>query len=211
VAGGMSAAFEAILFDFDGVLVDTEPLHYECWLETISRHGLTLPWEEYVAKCIGISDKTMIQALCDANGRPDLFDVIWAEYPSKKALFRERAVAKVPMLEATRGLLRSLTGYKLAVVSSSGRTEVEPILAAAGVLDCFDTLVTGREAGELKPSPDPYLAAAARLGVTRALVVEDSEAGIASGRAAGFEVLAIPSAEAMPRLLQQRLKSAASC
>ena len=202
---GMGNTFEAILFDFDGVLVDSEPLHYECWCETIAPHGLTLSWEEYAANCIGVSDKGMIQALCEVSGRPEQFGAVWADYALKKALFRRRAVEKVPMPEATRELLASLDGYRLAVVSSSGRTEIEPILEAAGVADRFETLVTGDEVRELKPSPEPYLTAAARLGVSRALVVEDSAAGIASGRAAGFEVLEVGRAEELAGLLRRRL------
>lgn len=199
-------SFEAILFDFDGVLVDSEPLHYECWCETIAPHGLTLSWENYAANCIGVSDKAMIETLCRVTGRPELFSAVWDDYPKKKALFRRRAVEKVPMPESTRELLASLpASYRLAVVSSSGRAEIEPVLEAAGVRAHFEMLVTGEDVRQLKPSPEPYQTAAARLGIARALVVEDSPAGIASGRAAGFEVLEIPHAERMPELLRVRL------
>lgn len=199
-------SFEAILFDFDGVLVDSEPVHYDCWCEIIAPHGLTLSWENYSANCIGVSDKAMIETLCRVTGRPDLFDAVWADYPAKKALFRRRAVEKVPMPEPTRELFARLEGYRLAVVSSSGRAEIEPVLEAAGVRRHFETLVTGDDVRALKPSPEPYQTAAARLGITgRALVVEDSPAGIASGRAAGYEVLEIPEAGRMAELLARRL------
>ncbi len=200
-------SFEAILFDFDGVLVDSEPLHYECWCETIAPHGLELSWDNYAANCIGVSDKAMIETLCRVTGRPELFTAVWDDYPKKKALFRRRAVEKVPMPESTRALLAALpASYRLAVVSSSGRAEIEPVLEAAGVRAHFEMLVTGEDVRQLKPSPEPYQTAAARLGIARALVVEDSPAGIASGRAAGFEVLEIPHAERMPELLRTRLR-----
>jgi sugar-phosphatase len=102
-------------------------------------------------------------------------------------------------------MLRSIAGYRLAVVSSSGRREIEPALEAAGVRPVFETIVTGEDVLELKPSPEPYRTAADRLGVKRAIVVEDSEAGVASGLAAGFEVLRVPSAESMAALLRTRL------
>jgi sugar-phosphatase len=111
------------------------------------------------------------------------------------------------MPHSTRELLASLDGYRLAVVSSSGRAEIEPVLEAAGVRRHFQTIVTGEDVRELKPSPEPYRTAAARLGITRALVVEDSPAGIASGRAAGFEVLEIVEAEQMAGLLRARLEA----
>ena len=201
------SGFEAILFDFDGVLVDSEPLHYECWCEIIAPHGLVLTWENYAANCIGVSDRAMIETLCRVTGRPESFDAIWAQYPAKKTLFRRRAVENVPMPHSTRELLASLDGYRLAVVSSSGRAEIEPVLEAAGVRRHFQTIVTGEDVRELKPSPEPYRTAAARLGITRALVVEDSPSGIASGRAAGFEVLEIVEAEQMAGLLRARLEA----
>jgi HAD superfamily hydrolase (TIGR01509 family) len=94
---------------------------------------------------------------------------------------------------------------RLAVVSSSGRDEIEPVLTANGIRERFGALVCREDVTEYKPAPAPYLKAAELLQVTRALVVEDSQAGIASGRAAGFEVLEIPAAERMPELLRQRL------
>lgn len=200
------SSFEAILFDFDGVLVDSEPLHYECWCEIIEPHGLVLSWDNYATNCIGVSDRAMIETLCRITGHPSRFDAIWAEYPAKKALFRRRAVENVPMPEATRNLVASLDGYRLAVVSSSGRAEIEPVLEAAGVRQFFELLVTGEDVRELKPSPEPYETAAARMGVSRALVLEDSQAGIASGRAAGFEVLEIGHAAEMASLLKRRLE-----
>jgi HAD superfamily hydrolase (TIGR01509 family) len=90
------------------------------------------------------------------------------------------------------GCLGELHGvYKLAVVTSSATTEIVPILTAGGIRQHFDTLVGGEDVQNHKPAPDPYLLAAQRLGVRTALVVEDSQVGMTSGRAAGFEVLAV--------------------
>jgi HAD superfamily hydrolase (TIGR01509 family) len=97
-----------------------------------------------------------------------------------------------PFDPSLAGFLGELHGaYKLAVVTSSATTEIAPILAAGGIGHHFDTLVGGEDVKRHKPAPDPYLLAAQRLGVRAALVVEDSEPGLASGRAAGFEVLAV--------------------
>jgi beta-phosphoglucomutase len=186
-------SFDAILFDFDGVLVDSEPLHYQCWCDILIRYGFRLGWDDYEKNCIGVSDKAMIRALCRIAGRDELFDSIWSDYPLKKAMFRDRIANDVPMPEETRELLLSLRGYRLAVVSSSGRQEIEPALESAGVRGAFETVVTGEDVAELKPSPEPYLTAAARLAARRPLVVEDSHAGIAAGMAAGFEVVRIPA------------------
>jgi HAD superfamily hydrolase (TIGR01509 family) len=95
--------------------------------------------------------------------------------------------AITPEVRALIGDLRN--AYKLAIVTSSGRREVEPILEAAGLLPSLDTVVYGDDVKNHKPAPDPYRLAVKRLGITRALVIEDSFAGIASARSAGLDVL----------------------
>jgi len=92
------------------------------------------------------------------------------------------------------------------VVSSSGRREVEPLLVAGGLRPYFATIVAGDDVERHKPAPEPYLTAARRLGVRRALVVEDSEPGEASGRAAGFDVLRIERADRLSEALADYLK-----
>jgi beta-phosphoglucomutase len=201
-AGGL----EAILFDFDGVLVDSEPLHFQCWNATLEPFGLSIEWDRYVKHCIGVSDKEMVFRLCELSGQSQAFDDVWRRYPHKKEMFRNRMAENIPMLEETRELLRSIRSLPLAVVSSSGRSEVEPPLVAAGVRDYFQTVVCGDDVQSLKPSPEPYLLAAKRLGVKRALVVEDSEAGIASGKAAGFEVVRVRSVATMAAQVRERLQ-----
>jgi HAD superfamily hydrolase (TIGR01509 family) len=107
-------------------------------------------------------------------------------------LFQARMAQLPPFDPSLDGFLGELHGaYKLAVVTSSATTEIAPILAAGGIGRHFDTLVGGEDVQHHKPAPDPYLLAAQRLGVHAALVVEDSQVGLASGRAAGFEVLAV--------------------
>jgi beta-phosphoglucomutase len=194
--------FDSILFDFDGVLADTEPIHYQCWLEVLEPFGIRPTWAFYQQECIGISDRLMVERI----STPALFDLIWPKYSSKQALFRHKLTLKSPFLPETVAMIAELSPrYKLAVVSSSGRTEIEPPLVRAGLRDHFQAMVCGKEAGNLKPAPDPYLLAAELLGAKRPLVVEDSAAGEASGRAAGFEVLRVTSAESVPSELRRIL------
>ncbi len=183
--------YQAVLFDFDGVLVNSEPVHYECWCEVLKPYGFDLDWETYARNCIGISDRKMLEKFAADVGPPVELEMLLAEYPRKKEMFRARMETAAVFNADTIEMLSSLDGYKLAVVSSSARSEVEPTLVRFGVRDRFDAIVCGWEAAKLKPAPDPYLKAAEMLGVTRALVVEDSDAGETSGRAAGFDVLRI--------------------
>jgi beta-phosphoglucomutase len=182
--------YEAVIFDFDGVLVDSEPVHYQCWLDILKPHGVTLDWKTYSDTFIGISDRSMVSLLCEQTTPPLEFDRLWAEYPRKKELFRERMNRADAIEDVVLHLVSSLRPhYKLAVVTSSGQREVEPILAATGMLSRLDTVVYGGDVKNLKPAPDPYLLAVERLGVSRAIAIEDSKAGIASARAAGLDVI----------------------
>lgn len=197
--------YEAILFDFDGVLVDSEPVHFECWREILREYGFELEWPVYQANFIGVADRHMLLKVVEVVGPPLEFDELAAQYPRKKAMFRERVATADVMNEETRRMVASLEGYRLAVVSSSARTEVEPTLIRYGIRPFFEVLVCGWEAERLKPAPDPYLKAAALLAVRKALVVEDSDAGEQSGRAAGFDVLRVQSAAEVPRKLESYL------
>lgn len=198
--------YDAILFDFDGVLVDSEPVHHAVWQEVLAPHGITLSWDEYQRRCIGVSDREMIRELCGIAGRPDQFDSLWKEYPRKRAILRERMLAAPPAFADSIALVHELAAsLPLAVVTSSARNEVEPVLERMGILKRFQTCVFGEDVRRLKPDPEPYLTAAARLNVIRPLVVEDSGAGCASGNAAGFEVIRVSSASTVAAELRQVL------
>lgn len=198
-------SYEAILFDFDGVLVDSEPVHFICWQEVLSKFGLTLDWATYCEKGIGVSDRTLLAIMANQSTPPLDIELLVAEYPHKKELFLRRMLDEPGVSQDTVDLLDSLSDYKLAVVTSSGRAEVEPILANAGILERFQTVVYGGDVKRLKPAPDPYRLAVERLGVVSALVIEDSEAGEESGRAAGLEVLRVHNQKEVPRMVREKL------
>ena len=198
-------ALEAIFFDFDGVLLDTEPVHWACWAEVLAPAGLILTWDYYRDHCIGIDDRDMLRAMARQADPPRDWDSLWALYPAKKLLFQAR-MSVPPFEPALAGMLPGLhRQFKMAVVSSSSCSEIAPLLVAGGIREHFDTIVGGDDVNRHKPAPDPYLLAASRLGVDTALVLEDSAAGIASGRAAGFEVLTVRHPAEVAGLLRERL------
>lgn len=200
--------FDAILFDFDGVLVDSEPVHYACWRDALSEIGVTLTWDFFQEQCVGLDDRSMMALLAARSNPPRAFEELWARHPAKKELFRARMLADPPFAPGLAELLGGLRAqYKLALVTSSSRAEVDPVLAAGGLASCFDAMVCGRDAGALKPAPEPYLLAAKLLGAARPLAVEDSQPGLASARAAGFPVVAVPNAAGMPEAVLRALGS----
>lgn len=199
-------AFDAVLFDFDGVLLDTEPVHCACWGEVLAPLGVPLSWEFYSARCIGIDDRQMLRMMASQGNPPRDWRDLWAQYPAKKALFRSRMQGNPPFDPALAGALAALRPkHKLAVVSSSSVSEIEPLLVSGGIREHFETVIGGESVRKMKPHPEPYLLAAERLGAKSPLVLEDSEAGLASGRAAGFQVRAIKHPSEVPQLLRELL------
>ena len=198
--------YDAILFDFDGVLVNSEPVHFQCWGEILSEFGLSLEWQAWCDECIGVSDRQMLQRMSRRVTPPIEFEILYATYPRKRARFREIMLREMPFFPGAAALLESLSSYRLAVVTSSGRDEVEPILEKAGLLDFFGAAVYFQDVKNIKPHPEPYLRAAGLLGATMPLVVEDSEAGEESGRSAGFDVLRVSSADEVPEALARKLQ-----
>jgi len=198
--------YDAILFDFDGVLADTEPLHHACWSEVLAPLGIDLDWETYRTRCIGPSDWDIMVML--ANQHEPKLDphVLYQTRPAKQRMFAARLTAARPIKPDVVDLINELYSYRLGVVTSSDASEIEPALIASGIRPRLDVLVTASDVSNPKPAPDPYLLAASKIGAERPLVVEDSLTGVASAQAAGFDVLRVESAESMPKALRAYLR-----
>lgn len=198
--------FDAVLFDFDGVLLDSEPVHCDCWIEALRPLGVPLTRESYAANCVGISDREMMRVFEGLSDPPADLARLRESHQRKKKMFRERMAVDPPFAPSIAEFLRTLAGkYKLGVVSTSAHYEIEPLLEMAGLRAYLDTIV-GYEDTELhKPAPDPYLLAGGRLGTSRALALEDSAAGLASARAAGFEAVHIASPATLVATVRERL------
>jgi beta-phosphoglucomutase len=185
----------AIFFDFDGVLVDSEPLHWETWSCVLKPKGIEISFQDYCRRFIGVSNRTMIRELCRDVGLsfdPEQFQVWYAE---KRALYAQRDL-RVPD-NLAHFIREDLNGYRLGVVSSSRRSEVEPYLVQSGVRERIDVLVCAEDSAELKPSPQPYIRAAhlAGLPACECLAVEDSDAGQESATGAGMQVARVRGPE----------------
>lgn len=198
--------FQAVIFDFDGVLVDSEPLHYHAWSEALAPLGVQVSEEVYHERFIGIEDRGAIEWLASAHPTHS-FEDLWATFPRKQELFLERILAEPLVPEASRKLFEQLKveGYLLGVVSSSSRCEVWPVLELNGVRHLFDLGVFAEDVVRKKPHPEPYQKALEAMGVQQALVLEDSNAGIASATAAGCEVIRVTDVTQMAVQVRERL------
>lgn len=181
---------EALVFDYDGVIADTEPMHWKSWAALLSTFGVEFGWEEYCEFGLGISDAQIYEQFRKKATLPDADEFSRLNLERKERV-REWSMKEIPISHETVALLKVLGNRHIGLVTSSGRREVEPVLRAAGIFERFSAMVFGEDVERLKPSPEPYLLIAQRLGVQTGIAFEDSESGLESARAAGFRAVKI--------------------
>jgi len=196
---------EALVFDYDGVVANTEPLHWKSWAILLSRYGVELPWEEYCRIGRGVSDRQMYEHFRARMSGVDEGEFI-RQNSERKRLVRELSLKASPIAPQTIALLKSLEDHRLGLVTSSERADVKPILQAAGISELFDAMVFGDDVAAPKPSPAPYLIIAERLGVKTGFAFEDSEAGLESARSAGFRSIRVERPEDLPELVKRIIR-----
>jgi HAD superfamily hydrolase (TIGR01509 family) len=186
-----AGAFRAYLFDCDGTIADSMPLHYIAWKTVLAE------WNCEYAEDLFYSwgGKPVRNIIADLNEIHGLEMPIDAVATKKEALYLEQ----LPRLKAIPEVLEHIEAehgrIPFAVVSGSRRSSVVGSLTAIGLLDKFDTIVAAEDYTRGKPAPDAFLLAAARLGVapTDCLVFEDTDLGIEAATAAGMASVKVPS------------------
>ena len=183
---------EAVIFDMDGLMFDTERLARDAWRRAMAEHGYALGDDVYLT-AVGRTVEGACRAFVDALG-PDL---PIADIEAAKARYLRAMLALGPPLKP--GLLALLDdleelGLATAVASATARPEVERRLAGAGLLGRFGAAAGGDEVARGKPAPDLFRLAGERLGVSPAvcMALEDSEAGVRAAVAAGMAVVMVP-------------------
>jgi HAD superfamily hydrolase (TIGR01509 family) len=195
-----------LIFDYDGVVADTEPLHWKTWARILEPRGIQFNWDQYCRFGRGIHDAQMIDRLSVLFNEPSLPTVLEELITRHNELMRELCASALPIGSGTVELLHSLRNYRLGLVTGSPRSEVEPVLRAAGVFECFNAMVFRDDVEHHKPSPDPYLLLGSLLGVKTGLAFEDSEAGIASAQSAGFLAISVDAPEHLPEIVMRAIR-----
>jgi len=184
----------AIIFDMDGVLVDTYQAHFESWRAVAAEEGLTVT-EDQFAPTFGRTSREIIAALWTEHRYDD--DEIARLDDRKEAAFREIIRVRFPAMPGATELLRSLdeAGFALAVGSSGPPENIELVLDGLGARAMFEAIVTGRDVTRGKPDPQVFLLASQRLGVSpeRCAVIEDAPPGVAAANAAGMASIGLVS------------------
>lgn len=200
----------AVLFDFDGTLVDSEYLHHESWLEAVEPWGVSLGWEEYKRQLVGISDRRASEFFVALAGLEPTPERLETGRGRKHCAYRRRAVQELAIDPRVREWIHSHhQNVPLGVVSSSAIPDVVPILERQGVANALRFVLCGDHVERLKPDPLPYLQALAKLraalpGLSAAecLVFEDSATGVRSATDAGMTVHRLASPRDLPAALQ---------
>lgn len=176
----------AIVFDFNGTLSEDEPVLCEIFMELFAEHGEPLSAQEYFDRLAGLSDPEIVRTWLGAD-HPDVDAVIDERVARYRAAVGDGSTVPRHVRDAVH---YAAARVPLAVCSGAARAEIDPVLAAAGLADCFTAIVSSDDVRRGKPDPEGYLKAVAALGTRDALVFEDTESGIASAKAAGLRVIA---------------------
>ena len=184
----------AVVFDFDGVLADTEGLHLRAFQDVFAVRGWTLERAEYFDRYLGFDDRELVRAFAADSSRSLSSadeDIIIAD---KARLYEQRAAAgSILFPGAARTIARLGAAFRLAIASGSLRGEIAAVLAANDLTRAIAAVIGADDVARSKPAPDAYAAAVAALGVapSDAVAIEDSRWGLVSARAAGLRTIGI--------------------
>ena len=198
---------QAVAFDFDGVLANSEPLHFRAYRDVLGEEGVTLAEADYYAKYLGYDDVgafAAISADCHLDWSVERLDALVERKARRMDMFaRDDSVLFPGAVDAVR---RLATRCPLAIVSGALRREIERILDHADLSRYFTLIISAEDAPASKPAPDPYLRAIERLSVGSAVspagcvAIEDSRWGLESAIAAGLLTVAVTHTYQAPEL-----------
>ena len=203
----MTRALQAIVFDFDGVIANSEPLHMRAFQDVLGEEGYALTQRDYYDSYLGYDDVGVFAAVASDQGRP-LSDMRIADFVSRKGQRIQQLLSAGEVLfpGAADFIRVSAAAVPIAIASGAQRHEIVEILDAVDLRGCFATIVAAGDTPSGKPAPDPYRLAFERLCAAhgalteeRCVAIEDSRWGLESARGAGFRCVGVtnsyPAAE----------------
>ncbi len=201
---------DAVIFDFDGVVVDSEPVHFARFRDVLATVGLELTEADYYDKYLGYDDHDCLLIAAGDRGvelaEPQIAELTAAKTELVQQTFRE----SIEALPGAVAIIRAISAASVPLAICSGALRDEIVLASRtiGVLDCFQVIVAAKDVSRGKPDSEGYLVARDKLAHAagkdlrsqRCVVIEDSPAGIEAGKAAGMKVLAVATSYAAAHL-----------
>ena len=223
-------SLRAIVFDFDGVIANSEPLHFRGYRDVLADEGIALTERDYYTEYLGFDDVGAFEAVAARHGATWTRARIDALVARKAARLEELERDVSVLFPGAAGAIRlASAAMPIAIASGARGEEIRRVLIREGLLNCFTAIVAAEDTPVSKPAPDPYRRAVALLGAAldqlrpaECIAIEDSHWGLESARAAGLRTVAvlttygadqlradltIPSLEAMDLALFTRLCS----
>ena len=202
-------ALHAIVFDFDGVIVDTERLHLLAYQDILAPKGITISSDDYLARYLGYDDVGVFRAIGKDQGLPMDDERITALCAEKCRRYEELSAAGEMLFPGAADFIRAAAAaVPIAIASGSLTYEIEEILERTGLRPLFTVIVGADQTERSKPSPDPYVTAFARLRALtgrdlnpcRTVAIEDTKWGLASARGADLRCVAVTNTYSEPEL-----------
>jgi beta-phosphoglucomutase len=203
----------AIIFDFNGILVDDEPIHLEMFQRVLREEGISLSQKDYYEHYLGMDDRSCFKAAYAENGR-SLDEGTQTQLVRRKAAYYQQALQKgLAVFPGVENLIVPLAAsYPLAIASGALRNEIEEILQTIGLGKYFQVIVSAEDVSDGKPNPEIFLKALTLLNQLKlrsrlispaeCLVIEDSKEGILGAHRAGMKCLAVTNSHAAPLLAE---------
>ncbi len=196
------ALVDSIVFDFDGVIADSEPLHYEAFVTVSRRFGLDFDYEEYERRYIGFDDRDAFRTMLEVAGAaPPDPERLAALTDDKAAAFERRVAAGIEALPGAVALIDdAMSTLPIAIASGATRRDIDLILDRLDLADRFEVIVSADDVVRSKPDPETYRLAVQHLAARHpdraiephgCVAIEDTTAGLASARGAGLHTLGV--------------------
>lgn len=193
---------QAIIFDFDGVIADSEPQHLRAFQQALGDEGITLDRADYYTRYLGFDDVGLVRQLAKDRGLAWSDRHVAALVARKGVVLQQLLNAGAVLFPGAADFIRqAAAAVPVAIASGALRHEIDEIVGAAGIRSLFAAIVASGDTPESKPSPAPYRLAFARLcectgrplDPSRTVAIEDSRWGLASARGAGLRCVGVTS------------------
>ncbi|MGB7207178.1 MAG: HAD family phosphatase [Pyrinomonadaceae bacterium] len=194
---------KAILMDFNGVIIDDEPIQHAVYREIFNAEGIEVTDEAYYSR-LGMDDKTFVASLLNEAGKPSDINRVLEITQQKTQKWREAIANEVPLFHGVEDFVRKMAReFELGLVSMSKREEIGFVLEKTGLRGCFSVIVTSENVQNCKPDPECYRNAFQQIDLVRiaqghlpmthdeCLVIEDSPPGVIAGKRADLQVLGV--------------------
>jgi beta-phosphoglucomutase len=194
---------KALLMDFNGVIIDDEPIQMRAYQEILATENIALTDEQYY-ECLGMDDIRFVEAAYERAGRAPETNKVLEITQKKRQRWHDIVADELPLFENIDNFIRKMSeDFALGVVSMSSRQDIEYVLERAGLTDCFEIIVSAEDVSRCKPDPQCYRIGFRELDLARTtkghlpmihsecVVIEDSPPGVQAGVAADLPVLGV--------------------